>query len=390
VGAGPTGRRRALVGPRHRGDRLRPGQRRRRRRGAGLLNRLVVVEAHGRAGFVDDLRRAWDDGDAVLPLDPRLPGPAREAALTAARIDRPVEIGDALVVLTSGTTGEPKAAVLTHDALAASAHATSSRLGVDPATDRWLACLPLAHVGGLGVVTRAVLTGTPLTVVADVRDHPGDSPAPRCTLVSLVPAQLPRVDVTRFRTILLGGSAMPPALPPNAVPTYGMTESGGGVVYAGVPLDGVDVRVDDGGQLHLRAPMLLRAYRDGHDPKDAGGWYPTGDAGTWDPGARRVTVAGRMGDVIVTGGEKVWPTVVEARLAEHPAVREVLVFGRPDPTWGQRVVARVVPAHPGAPPSLDELRGWVKESLPPWAAPHELEPADTLPRTALGKLRRAP
>ncbi|HEY8544014.1 MAG TPA: fatty acid--CoA ligase family protein, partial [Acidimicrobiales bacterium] len=177
---------------------------------------------------------------------------------------------------------------------------------------------------------------------------------------------------------------------PNAVPTYGMTETGGGVVYAGTPLEGVELRTDDRGQLLVRAPMLLRAYRDGTDPRIQGGWYPTGDAGTWDPAARRVTVAGRIGDVIVTGGEKVWPAPVEARLAAHPLVREALVFGRPDPTWGHRVVARVVPADPAAPPTLDDLRGWVKEALPPWAAPHELELADHLPRTALGKLRRPP
>ena len=343
------------------------------------MNRLVVVEAHGTQGFVDALRTAWDDGDAVLPLDPRLPAPARAAALAAARPDQPTAPGDALVVLTSGTTGEPKAAVLTHEAVAASARATSSRLAVDPTSDRWLACLPLAHVGGLGVVTRALLTGTPLTVVSDVREASAGA-----TLVSLVPALLPRVDAARFRTIVLGGSAMPPDLPPNAVTTYGLTESGGGVIYDGVPLDDVAVRVDDGGQIHLRAPMLLRAYRDGHDPKDPDGWLPTGDAGTWDGAALRV--AGRIGDVIVTGGEKVWPTTVEQRLSEHPDVREALVFGRADPTWGQRVVARIVPA--GDAPSLDALRGWVKETLPPWAAPHELELADALPRTALGKLKR--
>lgn len=267
--------------------------------------------------------------------------------------------------------------------MAAAARTTSDALAVDPARDRWLACLPLAHVGGLGVVTRALLTGTPLTVADDVADTPGDT-----TLVSLVAAQLPRIDPARFRVVLLGGSAMPPGLPPNAVATYGMTETGGGVVYDGVPLAGVEVRVDDGGQLHLRAPTLLRAYRDGSDPKDPDGWYPTGDAGTWDPAAGRVTVAGRIGDVIVTGGEKVWPAPVEARLAEHPRVREALVVGHDDPEWGRRVVARVVPVDPADPPSLAELRDWVKATLPPWAAPKDLELAAHLPRTALGKLRR--
>ena len=127
------------------------------------MPRLIVLDAVGDP-FVTGLRRAWDAGDAVLPLDPRLPGPARASVLAAARPDDPVEAGDALVVATSGTDGEPKLAVLTHDAVLASALATSDRLGVDPDADRWLACLPLAHVGGLSVVTRAIVTGTPCTV----------------------------------------------------------------------------------------------------------------------------------------------------------------------------------------------------------------------------------
>jgi o-succinylbenzoate---CoA ligase len=352
------------------------------------VRRLVVLEARGTSDFVDRLRRVWDHGDAVFPLDPRLPAPARAGVLAAARPDEPVEAGDALVIATSGTTGAPKAAVLTHDAVAASARATSARLGVDPAHDRWLACLPLAHVGGLGVVTRAMHTGTPLTVVpdADAATLAEATEALHCTLVSLVPALLPRVDPTAFRTLLLGGSAMPPDLPPNAVPTYGMTETGGGIVYGGAPLPGVELNFLDG-ELMVRGPMLLRAYRDGTDPKDAEGWLRTGDAGWWD-GAARLQVQGRIGDVIVTGGEKVWPVQVEQVLATHSGVREVIVVGRDDPVWGQRVVARVVATRSDDPPQLDSLRGHVKESLPPWAAPQELELVDVLPRTPSGKLRR--
>ena len=246
------------------------------------MRRLIVVEARGDAAFVDRLRSAWDGGDAVLPLDPRLPDPARRAVLAAARPEEPVEDGDALVVATSGTTGEPKAAVLTHAAVAASARATSDRLAVDPAADRWLACLPLAHVGGLSVVTRALVTGTPLTL-HDGFDAAAVEAAARAgaTLVSLVPTALRRVDPAAFRTVVLGGSAMPPHLPPNAVTTYGMTETGSGVVYDGVPLDGVEVRIVDG-EVHLRGPMLLRAYRDGGDPTDADGCTPraTPAAGT--------------------------------------------------------------------------------------------------------------
>lgn len=349
----------------------------------------MVVEAHGTDEFVDRLRRAWDDGDAVLPLDPRLPPPARDRLLAAARVDEPVADGDALVVATSGTSGDPKPVVLTHDAVAASAVATSRRLGVDPATDRWLACLPLAHVGGLSVVTRALATGTPLTLHDGFHPRAVEAAADNgCTLTSLVPTMVRRLDPGRFRTVVLGGSAMPADLPPNAVTTYGMAETGSGVVYDGQPLEGVEVRVVDG-EIHVRGPMLLRAYRDGHDPKDAAGWLPTGDGGTWDAAAGRLRVFGRIGDVVVTGGENVWPAAVERVLAGHPGVREVAVMGRSDPEWGQRVTALVVPTDAALPPSLPELRDAAKRELPAYAAPRELVLVAGLPRTTSGKVARA-
>jgi o-succinylbenzoate---CoA ligase len=353
------------------------------------VRRLLTLEARGTTEFVERLRTAWDEGDAVLPLDPRLPGPARAAVLAAARPDEPVEDGDALVVATSGTTGDPKAAVLTHSAVEASARATSRRLGVDPATDRWLACLPLAHVGGLSVVTRALVTGTPLTVQEGV-DAPALAGAARagCTLVSLVPAVLSRVEAAAFRTVVLGGSAMPADLPANAVTTYGMTETGSGVVYDGRPLDGVDVRVV-AGEVQVRGPMLLRAYRDGTDPRTAGGWFPTGDAGEWDAATGRLRVFGRTGDLVITGGENVWPAAVERVLGAHPAVAEVAVTGVADPEWGQRVVALVVPADQARPPTLDALRDAVRRELPAYAAPRELRLVASLPRTTLGKVARA-
>jgi len=353
------------------------------------VNRLVVLEARGDEAFVDALRRAWEDGDAVLPLDPRLPAPAREAVLAAARPDEPVEPGDALVVVTSGTTGQPKGVVLTHDAIVASARATSAALGVDPARDRWLACLPLAHVGGLSVVTRALVTGTPLTL-HDGFDAARVEAAVRegCTLVSLVPTALARIDPSRWRRVLLGGQAPPADRPPNVIATYGMTETGSGVVYEGRPLDGVEVRIAADGEILLRGPMLLRAYRDGTDPKDAEGWLPTGDLGERRPDGT-LQVHGRRGDLIITGGENVWPTAVERVLSTHPAVAEVAVVGHPDPEWGQRVVAVVVPADPTAPPTLAALRDHAKAALPAYAAPTVLELTEALPRTASGKVRHA-
>jgi O-succinylbenzoic acid--CoA ligase len=133
--------------------------------------------------------------------------------------------------------------------------------------------------------------------------------------------------------------------------------------------------------------MLLRCYRDGTDPKDSDGWFRTGDVGSLGDG--RLRVFGRVDDVIITGGENVWPVAVEALLVALPSVREVAVVGRDDDEWGQRVVAVVVPSDPTAPPTLDELRSTVKEHLGPWAAPRELELCETLPRTALGKIRRS-
>jgi len=338
---------------------------------------LVPLLAEPGPAFVTALRRAWDAGDAVLPVDPRLPRAAADALLEAMRTHEPVEDGDALVVATSGTTGEPKGAVLTHDAVRASALATSARLGVDPATDVWLSVLPVAHVGGLAVVTRSIVTGTPLTF------DPEDASA---TLVSMVGTQVRRTDVSRFRAVVVGGAAPPRDLPANAVVTYGMTETGSGVVYDGVPLDGVEVRAVDGA-LHVRGPMLLRSYRDGRDPKDADGWLATGDAGAVS-GEGVVSVDGRIGDVIVTGGEKVWPEPVESVLRDAPGVADVAVIGAPDEEWGHRVVAQVVPSDPAAPPTLDALRAAVKAVLPAYAAPKELVLVAEVPRTALGKVRR--
>jgi O-succinylbenzoic acid--CoA ligase len=362
---------------------------------------LVALALPGGPAFVDALRRIWDDGDAAAPIDPRLPAPARAAlldALAPARVvdgdgehwlagGRPIEPGDALVVATSGTTGAPRGAVLTHDAVVASARATSARLSVGD-DDEWLACLPLSHVGGLSVVTRAIVTGTRLTVLPGFDARPVEAAARAgATLVSLVPTALRRIDPTPFRVIVLGGSRPPTDRPANTVTTYGLTESGSGVVYDGRPLDHVEVRLAGDGEIQLRAPMLLRCYRDGTDPKDPEGWLPTGDVGTWtDDG--RLRVHGRRGDLIVTGGENVWPDPVEARLGAHPAVAEVVVAGREDEEWGQRVVAFVVPRTTAGPPGLDALRDWVKDELPPWCAPRELVLRRTIPRTALGKPRR--
>ncbi len=363
---------------------------------------LVAIDLPGGSEFVAALQRAWDRGDAVLPVDQRLSDEAKGALLDQLRPTIvedgggrrpgspgvPTSPGDALVVATSGTSGALKGVVLTHDAVAASARATSARLMVDPERHRWLACLPLNHVGGLSVVTRSLLTGTPCTVLPGfdrdaVLAHSGPD-----VLVSLVTTALRRVGADHFRLVVLGGSSPPEGLAPNVVTTYGLTETGSGVVYDGVPLDGVEVAIDPAtSEIRIRGPMLLRGYRDGTSPLDSAGWLATGDAGRVDRHGL-LHVDGRLDDMIVTGGENVWPDPVEAALATHEGVREVAVAGRPDPEWGQRVVAWVVPVDRSAPPGLSELRAVVAERLAPFAAPRQIVLMEALPRTSIGKVQR--
>jgi o-succinylbenzoate---CoA ligase len=366
---------------------------------------LIALDIPGGPGFVSALTEIWERGDAVFCLDQRLPAPARAAVLEAIApthirtedgneapyaSGRGVEEGDALVMASSGTTGSPKGIVLTHSAITASAEASSSRLGVTK-NDHWLACLPLSHVGGMSVVTRALHIGTGLTV------HPGFDPdavmQSPATMVSLVSTALRRIDPQRFVKILLGGAAPPENLAPNVVTTYGMTETGSGVVYDGMPLNGVEIQIrphaemstPDWGQIFVRAPMLMRCYRDGTNPSDADGWFPTGDLGGWDV-TGRLRVQGRAGDLIITGGENVWPEQVERVIASHLGVADVAVVGRPDPEWGQAVVAYVVPADD--PPDLQAIRNHVRSELPAFCAPRDLVMVAEIPRTALGKIAR--
>ncbi len=377
------------------------------------MNQLVVLALEGGPSFVDAMQRVWANGDAAFPLDLRLPAQEAKRVLASVapsaiiesdgeqrRLDggKPVEPGDALVIATSGTTGEPKGVVHTHDGLLASALATSSALDVDPQHDQWLACLPLAHVGGLSVITRALLTDTPL-VVHPRFDAEATIEAARndCTLVSLVTRALSQVDAELFRTVVIGGAAPPADRPVNVIATYGMTETGSGIVYDRHPLNGVEIKIDEADEIWLRGPMLLRTYRGpldqaDIDPKTADGWFATGDLGRFRQDSRfqhdgQLQVFGRRGDVIVTGGEKVWPARVEPLLNRQPGIAEAMLVGRPHPEWGHEVVAVVV-AEPSQVPSLTQLRSVVKAELPAWYAPQSIQIVDRLPRTASGKIKR--
>lgn len=368
---------------------------------------LVMLDMAAGPGFVEALQRVWDAGDAVFPLDQRLPKGEAERVRAVARPNAVIESdgarrslaggetlpdGDAIVVATSGTTGHPKAVIHTHQSVAASAHATSNGLGADPMADKWLACLPPAHIGGLAVIMRALITGTDLVVHESFDPAAADqAAADGATLVSLVTRALNQVDVAGFRKILIGGAAPPPDLPDHVIATYGMTETGSGCVYGGYPLDGVELRATDTGEIEIRAELLLRAYRtlDGEiDPFRADRWFPTGDLGRLDPDGR-LWIDGRAGDMIITGGENVWPHRTERVLVEHASIAEVAIIGRPDAEWGHKVVACIVPTPGETAPSLEELRDLVRTELPTWYAPKQIVVLDELPKTALGKVRKS-
>jgi O-succinylbenzoic acid--CoA ligase len=351
----------------------------------------------------------WAAEASLLPVDHRLAAPAAQSLLAdgrptvlvspqgwrRVRSGRPADPGVALIVPTSGSSGRPRLVELTRAAVEAAVASSLRALAAD-AGDGWVSCLPFAHIGGLLVLLRGVLGGAPLLFRA-----PGElEPVAGFPFVSVVPTQLVRaldagVEFRGYRALLVGGGGMDAALRSRLaaagapyVVTYGLTQSCGGIVYDGTPLPGVSVRIDEGGEIQLGGPTLLRGYRDGSAAGlTADGWLPTGDAGRLD-GDGRLHVHGRLDDLIVTGGENVWPGDVEAALRSHPAVTDCAVFGRPDPSWGQRVVAAVVPRDRAVPPTLEELRDHVGALLGRHQAPRELVLVESLPRTALGKLQR--
>lgn len=340
---------------------------------------------------------------ALLPLAPHTP-PAPEL-----RAGAPVDDDIALVVPTSGTTGAPKGALLSAAALTASATATHARLG---GPGRWLLALPAHHIAGLQVLVRSVLAGTvPVALdvsagfdVAALTAAVAEMGSGR-RYVALVAAQLAkalvdpggRAALAGLDAVLVGGGPLPAPVRAAAeaagvpvVRSYGMSETAGGCVYDGVPLDGVRLRLAADGRITIGGPTLARGYRNppSPDPFAEPGWFLTDDVGALDDSGR-LRVLGRVDDAISTGGLTVLPQLVEAALADHSGVADVAVFGVPDDRLGQRVVAAVVPTAGQPPPTLAGLRAHLAGLLDATAAPRELHLLEALPRRGIGKVDRA-
>ncbi|WP_133848345.1 o-succinylbenzoate--CoA ligase [Labedaea rhizosphaerae] len=365
--------------------------------------REVLLDGGTRAvhALAEALSEALAGGPAVLPV-------ADGSVRAAMAPDKPVEPGTAVIVATSGSTGEPKGVLLSAGALRASADATHERLG---GPGGWLLAMPAHHVAGIQVLVRTILAGRdpavldltggfrPSTFVAAAAPVLA-TPGPHYT--ALVPTQLSRLvrdeaglaALRAFDGVLIGGAATPQRLVDQARAagvrmwtTYGMSETAGGCVYDGVPLRGVRVRLGDGGVIELGGPTLSHGYRLRPEltaQAFAGQWFRTSDLGRLD--GDHLTVLGRVDDVINTGGEKVPAAAVERVLCARPGVGEACVVGLPDPEWGERVVALVVPD--GTPPATADLQAAVRAELGAAATPKEIRFAPAMPLRGPGKIDR--
>jgi O-succinylbenzoic acid--CoA ligase len=394
-------------------------------RAAALLRPRIVLAAESAEAVAQSVAsacgaRLWLGAPNGVPLDdvPALDDVARDPCLDLA--------APHTVVFTSGTTGKPRGVVLSAGNHLASVRASAERLATG-ADDRWLACLPLHHVGGLALLLRAAISGgavilqrgfTPATVLHALR-------ADRITQLSLVPTALRRLldtqdaDPCALRVLLLGGARAARGLVEEArargwpvAPTYGLTEACSQVAtacpqddlaaagFVGTPLAGTRVRIlrQDGalaaagevGEIEVCGPTVacgVLADDGSVGPLARDGWLRTADRGALDAGGG-LTVLGRGDDVIVTGGENVTPDEVEAALLAHPGIADAAVAGVADGEWGQVLCAWIVPRAGAAAPTLEEVRRACAERLARHKLPRRLVLVDALPRTTSGKVKR--
>jgi len=385
----------------------------------------AALTMHGRREQVVLAHALMKVGATLLPLSPRLTAAERAAIvaaeepivdlddpglLTQTEADMPLlgehDMDDVCArVLTSGSTGSPRPVGLTYGNFLWNAVGSGFNIGVDPA-DRWLCCVPLSHIAGLGIVMRSVIYGTAAVihdgfdvdrVAASLRDD-------GITLVSLVTTMLTRLldagaDLSGPRAILVGGGPVPQEVLEEAlakgatvVQTYGLTETCSQVTTlapadsrrkvgsAGRPLLTTHLRIAPDGEILIQGPTVAPGRA------DDGGWLHTGDLGEIDEEGF-LYVRDRIDDLIVSGGENVVPAEVEAVLLRHPAVADAAVVGREDPEWQQAVTAVVVLEN-GAAVTPEELRRHCAESLAGFKVPKRVELVAALPRTPSGKLMR--
>ncbi|MCS6932822.1 MAG: AMP-binding protein [Acetobacteraceae bacterium] len=384
--------------------------------------RAILAEAAFASGLA--AMREAAPGAAVLPLeDPGAlagEGPAPEAGSAE---------DDLLLVYTSGTTGRPKGALLPQRALFANAVMSWHMHGMRPA-DHVLTVLPFFHVGGLNIqTTPALLLGATVTIHPrfDAAATLAALAADRPTLTVLVPATIralaahpsfAQTDLSSLRAVATGSETVHPAtVAPLAargvtvLQVYGATEScpiaiytraGGaecGAASTGHPGLLCEARVVDeegrevphgtAGEIELRGPNLFRGYWNRPDATAEafrGGWFRTGDVATRDPATGAFTVHDRKKNLIISGGENIYPAEVERVLAGHPDVAECAVIGRPDPVWQEVPVAIVVP-RPGRRPDAAAILAHVAAELARFKVPKEVLFVESLPRTALGKVQ---
>ncbi len=335
----------------------------------------------------ESVRRATASVARVSSLRP-VSGTAEEITdLLADWLDAPV--AEPLLIETSGSTGRPKRVALSRDAVVASARATHDRLG---GPGRWTLLLPPSYVAGVQVIVRALLAGAPPDQALTA--------GPERSYVSVVPTQLGRMledpvslDLVRsYDTVLVGGASFDPGLRARAtdagvrvVATYGMSETAGGCVYDGMPLDGVAVKIGADGLVRLAGPVLFDGYDADPDLTASvleGDWFVTSDLGELDHDGR-LRVLGRADDVVTSGGVKVPASAVARRLRTHPSVSAAEVVGVPDAEWGERVVAVVVGEL-----GLDAARDWVSAEHPRTWAPREVIVVAEIPLLDNGKVDR--
>lgn len=369
---------------------------------------MRVVEVDGGVRSVRELSRALaevlDGGPPVLPV-----GPDARATVAAMRPADPVPESTAVLIATSGSTGHPKGVLLPATALTASALATHRHLG---GPGRWLLATPAQYVGGLQVLVRSLLSGRePGVVDLSAGFRPDGFAAAAGSVLAdrgphytaLVPTQLvrlldaggPPLEAARgFDRIVVGGAALTPEVRAQArsagvrvVGAYGMSETSGGCVYDGRPLDGVRVRIGPTQRVEISGDVLALGYRDPASWQLHDGWFRTDDLGRIsDDGT--LEVLGRADDVINSGGVKVPAPAVERALRGHPGVRACSVVGVSHPEWGEVVAALVVASDPANPPSTADLQAVARAGAGRAAAPKLVRFAGELPLRGPGKVDR--